>query len=118
MKRIFYETTLVFELNPLPRTLGPFTSNMGQKWVTLVPKRATSGVSSTFWMFPERQEFCVGSVVYGFEEESEPVVWSYFVWHFIVGLYMRHKGATCSGWSPFPKRLPLIVGGSSRLTHA
>ena len=58
---------------------------MGPKRVTLVQKRATLGIFSTHWIFQERQGFFVASVAYRVQEESEPVLWSYFLWHFIVG---------------------------------
>ena len=46
--------------------VGPSTSEMGQKRVKLVQTRAKLGIFSTFWMFPERQEFFVGSVAHHF----------------------------------------------------
>ena len=62
--------------------------------------------------FSEQQNYCVGSVAYRVQEESEPVMSSYFLWHFMVGqsLHVRQKGATCSRWNLFRKISPLLWG--------
>ena len=67
------------------RKTGPSLSEMGQKRVDLVQNRANFGIFSTFWIFPEQQVF-LWEVwhTYRFQEESEPVILSYFLWHFIV----------------------------------
>ena len=48
-------------------------------------KGQNTGFWSTYWIFPERQDFFGGSVAHRFQEESEPVILNYFLWHFIDG---------------------------------
>ena len=51
---------------------------MGLKRIRLIRKHTKLAIFSTFWIFPEQQDFFVGSVAYrfqltGFQEESDHV---------------------------------------------
>ena len=71
MKRPFYETELIFGLNPLIldifsknklkiNKIGPFTSKMGQNWVKLA-KNVQSCVFSEHFGYFRRKRIFVGS---------------------------------------------------------
>ena len=56
---------LVFsaKMGPKPCEIGPLASKMGLKRVKFVRKRAELGIFSTFWIFPEQQDFFVRKCV-------------------------------------------------------
>ena len=96
MKRLFYETNLIFRLNPL--ILDIFSKNGVRKPVKLVHSRlkwaekgqiglknGKIGYFQQIWIFSEQQDLFVGSVTCRFQADSKPVIFSYFLWHFIVG---------------------------------
>jgi len=60
-------------------------SKIDEKRIKLAQKSANFGIFSTFLNFPEQPDFFVGSAAYRCQEESEPVILSYFLWHFVVG---------------------------------
>ena len=75
--------------------------------------------SCKFWYFQyildfsEATRIFMGSVAYRFQEESEPVILSYFLWHFIVGqsLHMRQKLQNAPGGTVLLKYSLLNLGG-------
>ena len=70
------------------REIGPSATKKGQKRVKLLQNCANLIFSAHFG-FSRSNEFFVGSVAYRFQEESEPVILSYFLWHYsrIVSTY-------------------------------
>ena len=89
--------------NPPPRDSGPFTSDMGHTRARLGPNTGTIGyIFSTVWdFFGATRLFFVASATCRVQEDSVPVLWSYFSSPVIVGesLHRGQKGATCSRWN-------------------
>ena len=94
MRWMFYETKLIFGLNalfwvfsdkmgPKTRKTGPSSSKKGKKWLNW--SKIVQSLVRYILDFSEATRFFMGSVAYRFQDESEPVILSYFLWHFIVG---------------------------------